>query len=135
MAQENLEPGRPAGPYDSRRSFLLKRLLPLLLLGAVAAWFFRSSPRDIELVFDLSARSEGLRRLEVVIYRLPELDRVRSAEFLYEGRAVPAEQSQSVKLTRGQRYSVEARLFYPDRTETVTRVISPERETRITLRL
>ncbi|HCF60073.1 MAG TPA: hypothetical protein DFS52_19025 [Myxococcales bacterium] len=135
MAEPTPEPRRSAGAYESKRAFLLKRLLPLLLLGALAAWFFGSAPQSVELVYDLSDRSQGLRTLQVDIFELPERQIVRHAEYRYAEGAAPAEQSQSVKLKRGERYLIEARLGYADRTETVTRELTFQRESRITVRL
>ncbi|MGI5863455.1 MAG: hypothetical protein ACOX6T_15570 [Myxococcales bacterium] len=135
MAEQTPEPRRSAGAYESKRAFLLKWLLPLLLLAAIAAWFFRSAPQSVELVYDLSARSQGMRRLQVDVFELPERQLVRHVEYRYPEGAAPKEQAQSVKLKRGKRYLIEARLGYADGTETVTRELTFQQESRITVRL
>jgi hypothetical protein len=65
----------------------------------------------------------------------PSRQLVRHVDYRYPEGAAPTEQAQSVKLKRGKRYLIEARLGYADRTETVTRELTFHQVSRITVRL
>ncbi len=84
---------------------LATRLLAVLGAAAIGAFLFRSSPRDVVLVYDLPA-DRGVRALEVVIRKDGEV--VRRADF----PSPAAQVRHAVRLTDGA-YRLEYRLEEP----------------------
>lgn len=126
------EPGRARG---WRRSHLVRRFLPILVLVGIGAWLLRSQPRESTFVYDLGMRAEGLSALRVDIYTVPERSLARHVEFHYSAsHPAPSEQVQSLKLARGS-YEVEATLDYGGRQEKVTRTLEFDGEERLWIRL
>lgn len=97
--------GPPESPAPAERPGprrLLRRLFPLIALGAAAAGLFALAPAKTTLSYDLGARREGLCSLEVDLFKLPGRELARRTQFLYSAAApAPASQVQSLRLDRG----------------------------------
>lgn len=99
----------------SRRSRLLRRVLPLLAVVGLAVWYFSTAPREVTVAFDLSGKRDGLRALKVDVLALPERTVARHLEFFYsETRPAPVSQRHVLRLVPGE-YLAETLLDYGDR--------------------
>jgi hypothetical protein len=135
MSPESGNPA-PGSPSQPRRKLMILRLLPILLLAAIAYWYFGKAPKEAELAYTLGDKREGLLRLEADVYALPQHSLVRHTELMFSPSSpAPAEAVQKAKLKPGTRYEIDVRLVYPDRSETIVRELSYDGEERYTLRL
>jgi hypothetical protein len=118
-------------PEAPRRFRLLRRVVPLLLVGAFAAWYFHDTPRDVALIWDLGARSQGLQVLRVDVLRLPDRALVRHAELFWtSARPAPDKVRQPIRLAPGD-YQAELSLDWGARTERLERRFALERQEEI----
>lgn len=116
----------------SRRTKLLKRVLPLLLVAGAATWFFQDAPQDRILVYDLSGRP-GVTALRVDLRRADGALE-RHVEYRWSERSpAPSQQRQAVRLGAGS-YRAEMVVETGPRTETVERTFTLDREEELTLR-
>ncbi len=111
MSDPERAPSRNESRFRGGRR-LLRRLLPLLALGALATWFFSTAPEQTTISYDLQGRRDGLRSLEVDLVRLPSGELVRRAQFSYSPSSPPPpEQVHPARLTRGE-YEARLELVY-----------------------
>lgn len=97
------------------RSWVLRRLLPLLVILGVAVWYFRGAPREVTLVYDLAGKRDGLSALKVEIVHWPARPLARHVEFYYSASAPPPpQQRQPTRLAPGD-YAAEMVLDYGGR--------------------
>ncbi len=116
----------------SRRTKILKRVLPLLLVAGAATWFFQDAPMERVLVYDLSGRP-GVTALRVDLRRADGVLE-RHVEYRWSERApAPSQQRQAVRLARGS-YRAELVLEFGPRSEAVERTFTLDREDELTLR-
>ena len=103
--------------WNWRQSFVLKRLPLFVALGGAVLLFTRS-PREVEMVYDISARREGLKTVTVKVAAPGEAP-IRRSDFMRStDEAWPSALSHTVKLSPG-RYHVAVTLSYRDRPEVV----------------
>jgi len=115
----------------SRRSFLVRRLLPLLLVVGIAVWYFRDAPRDLDLVYSLGARQAGLTSLRVDVVRVSDHALARHAEYVYTAdRPAPPKVRQSVRLIPGE-YEAQLTLGYSAKVDRFERRFTLVREDEI----
>jgi hypothetical protein len=120
----------PAVPRP-RRSFLVRRVLPLVVIVGVAVLYFRDAPRDLTLVWDLGARCEGLVGLRVDVRALPDGALARHSEFVYSVKnPAPPKVRQPIRLSPGE-YQAELWLDWGARTEGAQRRFTLERQDEI----
>jgi len=129
------EEGASEGRGGWRKSFVVRRLLPLVAVVVAAAWFLRDVPKETTLVYRLGRRSQELVELRVDLLRLPEKTLARHVEYRFSPTSpAPIAQSHPTRLSEGA-YALEATLVYPERTQQVARSFRFSGEERITIDL
>lgn len=117
----------------ARRFRRLRRILPLLLVLGAAVWYFRTAPRDVTLVFDLTGKRDDLRALKVEVLALPERTVARHLEFYYSpSRPAPPSQRHPLRLVPGE-YLADAVLDYGARQVRSEQRFTLEREDEVFL--
>jgi hypothetical protein len=114
-----------------RRSFLLRRVLPLLIVGGIAVVYFRDAPRDLTLVYHLGARRASLVALRVDVRQLPEGVLARHSEFVFSVQSpAPDKVRHTIRLSPGE-YQADLSLDYGTRTDRSERRFTLERQDEI----
>ena len=114
-----------------RRTFLVRRVLPLVVVGGIAVLYFRDAPRDLTLVYDLGPRCEGLVGLRVDVRQFPDRALARHSEFVYSvQKPAPPKVFQPMRLSPGE-YLVELQLVFGARTDSSQRRFTLERQDEI----
>lgn len=125
------EQGAPSGARP--RLWLLRRILPLLLVLLAAIWFFRGSPREVTLTVNLSGKREGLQAVRLELRRLPDRALARHVELFYSAASpAPAQLRLPTRLSPGD-YEADLTLAYAARSERAVRRFKLERQEEIPL--
>lgn len=123
----------PAASPSPRRLGFLRRVLPLLLLVGVAAWWFQDAPRDFTLAMDLAGRRDGLQQVRLELQYLPGREIARHVELFFTAASPAPTQLRSAMRAPPGEYAAVLVFDYGGRTERVERKFVLERQDEVVL--